>query len=719
MIQFTPYVLLLAGMSVTTLVLIVLTFQCPAGKRPPEAPELAWLLVLIGFAVCCLTLEYAFISFDQKLFWGTVRFVTFAFLPPAVLRLYMRFTTGHRFGVRALVLLHIVPMFTLGAVLTNPWHEYFWTTRTLVEQPFVSFVYNYSGPFFWVHSAYSYAILLAAYWALLAGILKKPRIYRGQGYIMLAGACVSLFINVLYIFDLYTALGDLTMPAMFVTAVCLYWAIFLHKPAKMIRLARALAVSELGTPVLIFDDRNLLIDVNQSAAEAFGFTSSEAFNKLTSSAFLERLGFAADENLDGREICLTNGTENHYSVMDRTLDDEKSLRVGRFMVFNNITRLKNTVRKLEFSNTHDRFTGMFNRNVFQSELKKIDKPENLPIAMVSLNIYGMKFLNTVYGYEFGDRMIKLAADAVTAHTAERGLCARFSGDEFVAALCNTTEKEAAEFIKNVKETANRPPAPDVKKQGSFAAHISLSSGISVKENRAENIDLVFKNAVSRMLRSKLLDAKTRSAELFDFMKNTLQNNQYETAGHVERIQSLSQRMAERMNFTPAQCENMRLLSLAHNIGILGTPVDLIKKTGSLSNEEWEEVRLHTVRGYNIAMLFPDLTPIAEDILRHHERYDGLGYPDGLQGEDIPLSAQIILLVNYYDGLTYPWPQEKPLTEAEAVDAVKKQAGAMFSPALVEAFTDVIGKEPRGTIQTVVRPEDDAELAEILKLLDMD
>lgn len=728
MIAITPYTVLLVGIFVVMALLIVRALQYPSAsvtaggvyRRCTRTRELIYLLVLIGFSIGCLAIELLFTDYVVKLVWGTIRFIAFAFLPPAVLQLYLRFTESTRLvDRRSILLLHVVPFLTSCMVLTNPLHHLVWTSRDLLTTPYASFIYNYSGPLFWLHAAYSYILLLSGYGVLLVGTLKKPGIYRGQGYIMLAGAFASLLINAVYIFEIFTDLGDLTMPATFVAAACLYWAIFIHKPDKMIRMARTLVVNELGTPVLIFDNNDKLIDANQNAITVLNIAKDDIFS-LSRSGFMERIGYAQAADLDEKEVRLT---ENFYTVIDKSLADKNGLHVGRYIVFTNVTHIRNVVKKLEFSNTHDRFTGMYNRNVFQAELKKLDQPGHLPIALISLNIYGMKFLNTVFGYEFGDQMIRLAADAVTKLTEGRGICARFSGDEFVIALHNTTEREADEMIRQIKETANHPPVDaGAKKNGNvsgFGAHISLSSGIAVKENRSENIDLVFKNAITRMFRSKLLESKAKSASLFDFLKNVLQNSQYETNGHVERIQALAIKIAEHLNFSPSQCENMRLLSLTHNIGILGTPVDIIKKAGSLSNEEWEEIRLHTVRGYNIAMLFPDLAPIAEDILHHHERYDGLGYPDGLKGEEIPIGAQIIQLLNYFDELTHPMPPDKPLTDYEALEKIKKQAGEMFSPALAEAFMEMMETEVQDTPPITVHDMDDDAMAEILKLLDMD
>jgi len=122
---------------------------------------------------------------------------------------------------------------------------------------------------------------------------------------------------------------------------------------------------------------------------------------------------------------------------------------------------------------------------------------------------------------------------------------------------------------------------------------------------------------------------------------------------------------------------------------LGISRSILSKPGPLDEKEWEEVKRHPEIGYRIAQASPELLPVAEGILAHHERFDGSGYPQGLKGEEIPLLARIIAIVDAFDAMTSFRPYRKTLTREEALEEIKRNAGLQFDPHLVEVFLKVM------------------------------
>jgi response regulator RpfG family c-di-GMP phosphodiesterase len=126
----------------------------------------------------------------------------------------------------------------------------------------------------------------------------------------------------------------------------------------------------------------------------------------------------------------------------------------------------------------------------------------------------------------------------------------------------------------------------------------------------------------------------------------------------------------------------------HDIGKVAVPVDLFRKGGQPASDESILMQKHVDAGYRIAISFPELAGIAEAILHHHERWDGGGYPKGLKGEEIPLLARIISIVDSYDELIRGMSYENNADYMGALREIKRNSGIMFDPVLVDLFMSI-------------------------------
>jgi HD-GYP domain-containing protein (c-di-GMP phosphodiesterase class II) len=131
--------------------------------------------------------------------------------------------------------------------------------------------------------------------------------------------------------------------------------------------------------------------------------------------------------------------------------------------------------------------------------------------------------------------------------------------------------------------------------------------------------------------------------------------------------------------------NLELLATLHDIGKIGISDQILNKPDKLSPEEWVEMKKHPEIGYRIAMSSPELVPIAEYILTHHERWDGEGYPQKLAGERIPLLSRILAVVDAYDAMTEDRPYRKAMSKEEAVMEIRENLGKQFDPLMAKIF----------------------------------
>jgi len=203
----------------------------------------------------------------------------------------------------------------------------------------------------------------------------------------------------------------------------------------------------------------------------------------------------------------------------------------------------------------------------------------------------------------------------------------------------------------------------------------------------ESIDDIFRLAEESMSKQKLLESKSVHSSIIASIKTTMFERSHETAEHAERLITLTKSIGLAMQLDADQLNELELLSTLHDIGKMGVIDNILLKPGKLNMEEWVEMRKHPEIGYRIAQATSELIPIANDILCHHERWDGKGYPQGLIGEYIPILSRIVAICDSYDAMTNDRPYRAALTKEEAIAEIKKSAGTQFDPNILNIFTE--------------------------------
>jgi HD-GYP domain-containing protein (c-di-GMP phosphodiesterase class II) len=164
-----------------------------------------------------------------------------------------------------------------------------------------------------------------------------------------------------------------------------------------------------------------------------------------------------------------------------------------------------------------------------------------------------------------------------------------------------------------------------------------------------------------------------------------------TKGHSERVMHVSANLAKEMGLDEDLVERVRLGGLFHDIGKIGIIEALLEKPEALSEDEFPPLRLHPEKGVAILAPIEQLRDVLPGILHHHERYDGRGYPHGLKGEAIPLTARIIAVADAFDAMVADRPYKKGFSPAEALVELRRCAGTQFDPKVVEVFSRYAGE----------------------------
>ena len=162
-----------------------------------------------------------------------------------------------------------------------------------------------------------------------------------------------------------------------------------------------------------------------------------------------------------------------------------------------------------------------------------------------------------------------------------------------------------------------------------------------------------------------------------------------TKGHSERVSDYSLAIAERMGMAKREIERLRLAGLLHDIGKIGTYDVLLDKTGRLTDEEWELIKLHPSRGCEILEPITEFRDILPAVRHHHERWDGTGYPSGLRGEAIPLMARILTVADSFDTMTADRPYRSAIGVTNAIQEIRYCTGTQFAPDVADVFLRLV------------------------------
>lgn len=169
------------------------------------------------------------------------------------------------------------------------------------------------------------------------------------------------------------------------------------------------------------------------------------------------------------------------------------------------------------------------------------------------------------------------------------------------------------------------------------------------------------------------------------LANAIEARDLYTRNHVERVNAFSQAIARELGWDEAQRSSLEFGAILHDIGKIAVRESILLKTGPLQRDEWAEMREHPVVGARMIEGIPYLAPAIPIVLYHHERWDGSGYPDGLQGEEIPVQARLLAVADTYDAMTSHRPYRKALPHSVAYETIIGEAGALFDPEMARAF----------------------------------
>jgi two-component system, cell cycle response regulator len=331
-----------------------------------------------------------------------------------------------------------------------------------------------------------------------------------------------------------------------------------------------------------------------------------------------------------------------------------------------------------------------------------------PFSIAVLDIDHFKSLNDTLGHGAGDEALRQFAGLIRSHLRSVDLVGRWGGEEFVVIFPETDQAGAVVAAEHLRAAIGGH---------SFAVgggmHLSCSVGVAAHTHANDSRDRLLELADSAMYAAKglgrnqvrevgdsaiaALEAAHRASSRDDMtllgtveaLAALVDARDAYTGRHAEEVARLAMRMALAMGLGPSETHLVGITGRLHDIGKVAVPDAVLQKPGRLTADEWSLIRVHPVVGADVISRVPALRGLAPGIRGHHERWDGGGYPDGLSGGTIPLTARIIGVADAYEARLSDRPYRAGRRRSEALEEIERCSGTQFDPAIVEVLASIL------------------------------
>lgn len=397
---------------------------------------------------------------------------------------------------------------------------------------------------------------------------------------------------------------------------------------------------------------------------------------------------------------------------------------------------KNLLDAAETNSDTDSLTGLANHKYFQEELhRQIEAAEGngSSISVVITDVANISGINRDLGHAKGDEVIKTVAQKIKKNIRNTDFAGRYGGDEIAIIMPNTSLDEAkymAEYISYVlscvyiddvgpikvsmgissypKSSENQEKLLVLAEQAMYISKSKSQESGNCKVITSEDynfwddealkcfaevltkkhaqIGVQFEDELINKFHNEQIISSSHLLDVVTSLANTIDAKDTYTKGHSTCVSRYSEALARAIGLPENEVERIRLGAMLHDIGKIGIPENVLRKPSKLTDEEWEIMKQHPAIGAD-KVLAPneslrDLIPMVK---YHHEHYDGSGYPYGLKGEEIPLSARIVAVADAYHALVSDRPYRKGMSVEKACEILKMGADIQWDKELVRQF----------------------------------
>jgi diguanylate cyclase (GGDEF)-like protein/PAS domain S-box-containing protein len=453
----------------------------------------------------------------------------------------------------------------------------------------------------------------------------------------------------------------------------------------------------VGDGVISTDEEGKVVLMNAVAEELTGWKQQEVAGKPLEEVFYIICETTGEHFLNPAEVVLETGQK--LEITSRTIllskngreipiedsaapirDSEGNIR-GVVLVFRDASEKRKRQQEIEYLSYHDQLTGLYNRRFLEEEQKRLDVPRNLPLSLAMIDVNGLKLVNDAFGHKTGDALLKKVAEILTRECRGDDIIGRIGGDEFVILLPGMGPEEVGRLMERIKGRMEDERIGDVP--------VSVSFGWATKVSPEEDAGKIFEQAEDNMYRNKISERSSYQYKVVQLILKALYEKSPGEEGHSLRVSSLCGVIGKAMGLNPAEVKELEMAGTVHDIGKVVISGEILNKNKPLEESDWAEIRKHPEAGYSILSTLNRYSPLADIVLMHHERWDGSGYPKGLEGENIPLFARIVSVAEAFDAMRQRAESGKSFCFEEVLGELERNAGTQFDPVIVEVLVEEI------------------------------
>lgn len=360
----------------------------------------------------------------------------------------------------------------------------------------------------------------------------------------------------------------------------------------------------------------------------------------------------------------------------------------------------------------DELTGLLNRKCFYEVLEQeYERNKEGSLVLVIFNVDDFKLYNQLYGMEQGDLALQNIARIISASVGTSGTVARYSGKEFAIllpgydifaarTLTETIRKQIYEMdcasqdyrLKVLTVSAGISAAPYGASSAAELVNNADMAVYHVKHNGKNGIqvfDVKVQNESEHRKRHANVEAYHDYETTIYALTAAIDTKDHYTFSHSNNVAYYAMELGREIGLNDDMVEIIRQAGLLHDIGKIGIPEEILNKPGKLTPEEYEIMRSHVEASIGIIRHLPSLDYVIPAVIGHHERYDGDGYPRRVKGENIPIAARILCIVDSFDAMISERSYKSPMPVEQALKILEQEAGHQFDPVLAEAFVRCI------------------------------
>jgi diguanylate cyclase (GGDEF)-like protein/PAS domain S-box-containing protein len=475
-------------------------------RRRGAVGRISLVLLLVAAGIWCATyaLELATSGRAVQEFWGSAEYLGTTLLPPAWLAFVLEYT-GRRdqLSRRTLLLLAIEPVLALTALAVPATHD---LVRSFAPGPLEPVPSVQVGPLYWVHFAYTNALVLVATVVLVARLLRVSSLYRRQSLTLAVAVVVPLIGNLLSSVAAGSSLPvpfrvyDPTPVAASLGALVLVWGAFRYRLLDLVPVARNLAFDRLDDPILVLDAFGRVIDRNPAAARLLGAGSD--IGTPAREMLQAQLDPVLDATPAGPEIRLhQDGQARDFELIASPLQDAKGRDAGQLLHLRDISARKDAERRLRWLADYDQLTGLPNRRLLMDRLDQAiarARRARGRCALLLVDLDRFKLINDSLGHPAGDQVLTQIAGRLRTGRRDEDTAARVGGDEFALLLPEITSGEDAKLVSDRLLAAMSEP---LLLEGRELI-VTASIGVAVWPDDAPDSARLFSVADAAMYRAK-------------------------------------------------------------------------------------------------------------------------------------------------------------------------------------------------------------------------